>query len=229
MAPKPSSVTMVVKNLPVGCSEQDVFQLCGPTASSIAEVEFPARTQTFTKYCFAFVRFFNLKDALTCIERLNKFQMQGRRLIAQLGHSHHRNTNQFTVPQDTDGPGPQLVQEEDDEEGGGPLCSAVESLMDDVHHASGNNSNNNGNNNNNNSSISSQELNATILHYCRTTWNAHRRKYPQEGLPTFGKVMNIISKMADTNDESGSSSKTNEDYQKFEDLVTLPSQCQDGV
>ncbi|KAK3861922.1 hypothetical protein Pcinc_032168 [Petrolisthes cinctipes] len=91
-----TTVTVVVKNLPTGTTHDHLHALCH-NLKGVVEVEIPARTAIYHKYIFGFVRFVSLEAAMDGVDKLSGLMVQGRRLSAELGRSHWRNTNDRTV------------------------------------------------------------------------------------------------------------------------------------
>ncbi|KAK7081834.1 hypothetical protein SK128_012927 [Halocaridina rubra] len=50
--PKPPTVTVVMRNLPAGTTEQEILDLCY-NCGGVAEVEIPARVSLYTKFIYA--------------------------------------------------------------------------------------------------------------------------------------------------------------------------------
>ncbi|XP_068230471.1 sex-lethal homolog [Palaemon carinicauda] len=97
--PKPPTITVVVRNLPIETNEEELRNICA-TCGGVAEVEIPAKVSSYTKFMYAFVRFVSLEAALTAISKLDGLMVQKRRLNVQLARNHYRNTNEKTVIQD---------------------------------------------------------------------------------------------------------------------------------
>nr|XP_053652554.1 RNA-binding protein 28-like isoform X2 [Cherax quadricarinatus] len=161
--PKPPTVTVVVKNLPVGTTEDQLRSLC-ENFGGIVEVEIPNRVVFFTKFIFGFVRFVSLDAALNAVKKLNGLVVQRRRITAEVARSHWRNTNEKTVLHEA-----ALGDEEKDEAG---------------------------------PALSEDELDAIIMDMCHQQWQQHRRRQRHEDLPSFGKIMEILSSLPTNKDEN---------------------------
>ncbi|KAK4312751.1 hypothetical protein Pmani_015840 [Petrolisthes manimaculis] len=90
-----TTVTVVVKNLPPDTTHDHLHALCH-NLKGVVEVEIPARTAIYHKYIFGFVRFVSLEAGMDGVDKLSGLIVQGRRLSAELGRSHWRNTNDRT-------------------------------------------------------------------------------------------------------------------------------------
>lgn len=97
--PKPPTITVVIRNLPIKTTEEELTDLC-TTCGGVAEVEIPTKVSSFTKFKYAFIRFVSLEAALTAVSKLDGLMVQKRRISVQLARNHWRNTNERTVLHD---------------------------------------------------------------------------------------------------------------------------------
>ncbi|XP_069177888.1 uncharacterized protein [Procambarus clarkii] len=175
--PKPPTVTVVVRNLPAGTTEEHLRSLC-ENFGGMVEVEIPKRAALFKKFIFGFVRFVSLDAALNAVMKLDGLVVQRRIINAQLARSHWRNTNQNTV----------LYEEPEEKEGEDEASS----------------------------SLTEDDLDTTIMHMCHQQWLHHRRTHRNQDLPSFGKIMEILSQLSTSDDED---SETEEVEFSFSEMM----------
>ncbi|XP_071549551.1 uncharacterized protein [Panulirus ornatus] len=161
---KPPTVTVVVKNLPVETTKDQLRSLC-ENFGGIYEVEIPSRVALYTRFIFGFVRFVSLDAALDAVLKLTGLMVQGRRIHAEVARDHWRNTNDRTVLHEG------LVT---DAETSDASCD-----------------------------LSEDDIDTAVLQMCHQQWQKHRRKHRDTELPSFGKIMEMLSKLP-TNDEEDS-------------------------